>query len=420
MNKLFAILGIALTVVGIAPDVYAADVPNIVIPATSIEDFYQQGMQKLELKDFSGAIASFTQALTANPNNAEAYLYRALAYQRANDYESALADFKSALRLDTSYSDPIKTVERHPEFNSVYRIFKTARIQYFTEAIEQNPDDAQAYFYRGISRKNEDNQGALADFTTVIRLQPNNAEAYLQRGLSQTYSDSEKALADINEAIRLQPDHPEAYFARGQIYVLSGNLTQALPDIEASIRLNTTNPDAYGVRSHIRHKFGDIPGAIADLAQVIRLKPDQAAGLYTNRAELYLEIKDYQAAMADFTQAIRYSSDVKDFIGGGYPSYMAYGRRAALRYQLQDYRGAIADYTQMIRVTPLGSAFDGAVNSSDILAEVYFKRAEAHIKLKDQRSAIQDYQKAITYFQQRGWMTENYKKALQQLKNLQR
>ena len=107
---------------------------------------------------------------------------------------------------------------------------------------------------------------------------------------------------------------------------------------------------------------------------------------------------------------------------------MAYGRRAALRYQLKDYRGAIAqaltcqfaDYTQMIRVTPLGSAFDGAVNSSDILADVYLKRAEAQIKLKDRRSAIQDYQKAITYFQQRGWMTENYKKALQQLKNLQR
>ncbi len=112
-------------------------------------------------------------------------------------------------------------------------------------------------------------------------------------------------------------------------------------------------------------------------------------------AELHLKLKDTKSALADYTELIRYSTDVKSFGESGYPSYTAYAQRAKLRYDLKDYRGAIADYTQLIRVTPGGSAFDGAINSSDIWGEAYHNRSGSRERLGDIQGAIADLRAAI-------------------------
>jgi tetratricopeptide (TPR) repeat protein len=63
------------------------------------------------MKDYENAIRSYDRAIEINPNYAEAYLNRGIAYRNLKDYQNA--------------------------------------IRSYDRAIEINPNDAEAYFNRG-------------------------------------------------------------------------------------------------------------------------------------------------------------------------------------------------------------------------------------------------------------------------------
>jgi tetratricopeptide (TPR) repeat protein len=86
-----AFFGIIAVVVGSTPFVWSLPATSLVAQATNVEDAYSQGIQKLDLKDFQGAIASFNQVIEAKPRHAEGYLYRGLARQGTGDFMGALA-----------------------------------------------------------------------------------------------------------------------------------------------------------------------------------------------------------------------------------------------------------------------------------------------------------------------------------------
>ena len=75
----------------------------------------------------------------------------------------------------------------------------------YTEAIRLKPDDALAFFNRGITRRAKgDVDGALQDYNEAIRLRPDDADAFINRGITRkAKGDMEGALSDYNEAIRL-------------------------------------------------------------------------------------------------------------------------------------------------------------------------------------------------------------------------
>jgi Flp pilus assembly protein TadD len=102
----------------------------------------------------------------------------------------------------------------------------------FNKAIESDPEDAQAYYGRGIAymmkgryqrRRDYLGQGdidkAIADFTRVIRLGVTDPDVYMRRGATyQANGELDKAIADFTEAIRIAPTEPKAYSARANAY----------------------------------------------------------------------------------------------------------------------------------------------------------------------------------------------------------
>jgi tetratricopeptide (TPR) repeat protein len=94
-------------------------------------------------------------------------------------------------------------------------------IAQYTEAIRRNPNDVEAYFYRGNAylHKKGNLDKAIADYSQAIRLKPDLADAYSNRGDAYyEKGDYDKAIADCTQAIRLNSDDALAYYHRGRAY----------------------------------------------------------------------------------------------------------------------------------------------------------------------------------------------------------
>ncbi len=112
-------------------------------------------------------------------------------------------------------------------------------IDAFDEAIRQDPQDAIAYYNRGVAHSRLARfdtggaarwKGAIQDFDVAIRLNPQ-ADAYYNRGVAyRSLGQLERAIEDFGEAIRLNPQYAEAYYNRGAGYGAIGKSIEAERD----------------------------------------------------------------------------------------------------------------------------------------------------------------------------------------------
>ena len=66
---------------------------------TTNKDYHQQGMEKLQVGDFPGAIADFNQVLQLNSKDAVAFACRGFAHRRLGDNQKAIEDLQQAAEL---------------------------------------------------------------------------------------------------------------------------------------------------------------------------------------------------------------------------------------------------------------------------------------------------------------------------------
>jgi tetratricopeptide (TPR) repeat protein len=125
----------------------------------------------------------------------------------------------------------------------------------------------------------------------------------------------------------------------------------------------------------------DYDRAIADYTEAIRLNPDYATA-YNNRGNVYHNNKkDYDRAIADYTEALRID-----------PKYViAYNNRGRAYYNKKDYDRAIEDYNEAVRFDP-----DNAAAKSSLVA-AYHSRGDAYRNKKDYDRAIADYTEAVRF-----------------------
>ncbi len=109
IKQLITILGISTLLGGIPATVYAqAPLPRvqkIPVDKTSLQQFYNQGVQKLAQGNFNGAVEDFDKVLQLNPRYYEGYCLRGLAKAQLQDFQAALADYNQAIKLDSRHVD---------------------------------------------------------------------------------------------------------------------------------------------------------------------------------------------------------------------------------------------------------------------------------------------------------------------------
>jgi eukaryotic-like serine/threonine-protein kinase len=89
-------------------------------------------------------------------------------------------------------------------------ILPKVSLERYTQRIKANPNDVEAYHYRGHAyEKLGDHAKAIADFTDAIRLRPGDAHLHEFRGKSyRAIKEHAKAAADFEQSLKLKPEQP--------------------------------------------------------------------------------------------------------------------------------------------------------------------------------------------------------------------
>lgn len=132
------------------------------------DPYYRHGGVDCAKGDYDHAIVNLTKAIELNPNFAEAYNNRGIAYRKKGNHTCAIADY--------------------------------------TKAIELKPDFAKAYNNRGNAYSDKGNYGrAIDDYTKAIKLKPDFINAYYNRGIAYLRKDDhDRSAASLAKAKRLR------------------------------------------------------------------------------------------------------------------------------------------------------------------------------------------------------------------------
>ncbi|MTJ06427.1 tetratricopeptide repeat-containing serine protease family protein [Anabaena sp. UHCC 0204] len=174
------------------------------------------------------------------------------------------------------------------------------------EAIKINPNDALAYYNRGVVRSAlGDKQAAITDYNQAIKINPNDADAYYNRGnVRSALGDKQAAITDYSQAIKINPNYAYAYYNRGNARSALGDKQAAIADYNQAIKINPNYAIAYISRGNARSDLGDKQAAITDYNQAIKINPNDAYA-YHGRGNAYAALGDKFKAISDFQQAVR-------------------------------------------------------------------------------------------------------------------
>ncbi len=207
-------------------------------------------------------------------------------------------------------------------------------IQDYNQAIELNPQLAEAYYNRGLAKSRlGQNEEAIKDYDKAIELNPQLAEAYCNRGVAKNrLREYEEAIKDFNQAIELNPQDAKAYYNRGLSKYYLEEYEEAIRDYDQAIKLNPQLAEAYNNRGVSKSSLGKHREAIKDFNKAIELNP-QSAEAYNNRGYEKYSLGKNEEAIEDFNQAIEIDSKYAN----------AYNNRGNAKGKLGDTAGAEAD-----------------------------------------------------------------------------
>lgn len=234
-------------------------------------EWFEKGLRHTVGNEEDRGIEEYTNAIALNPDYAEAYNNRGIAYYNRGldtgdhrQFEQAVKDFRKVVVLKPgSYSAYFAQGVIY-----LYQKEYDKAIGELNKAIAIDPDEDVAYVGRGFiytQEKTKDVSKAVADFSKVIAGGGQwSAIAYSNRGgvfLNEKQYD--KAVDDFNKAIELSPRNATAYLGRGFSLAIKKQFSRAIEDLNRAIDLNPKKSDAYNVRGMVYAEIGN-PRAISD------------------------------------------------------------------------------------------------------------------------------------------------------------
>ena len=168
-----------------------------------VQNLFQSAKGWIAKGEYDQAIKDYSEAIKLKPDDADAWNSRGHACRLKGEYDQAIKDYSEAIRLDPSLA--IARINRR----QAYRLkgeYSPAELASAAEATKLKPDDADAWFKRGIDALEEgDYDQAIKDLSQTIKLKPDYHRAWRFRGWAYKELGNEaKAKADRLKAAELK------------------------------------------------------------------------------------------------------------------------------------------------------------------------------------------------------------------------
>jgi tetratricopeptide (TPR) repeat protein len=357
--------------------------------------YNNSGLAHASRGDYIQAITDYNRAIQLDPANtvykdnlqaaveavqkaAVDYNTSGLAYFNKKEYDRAIADYHEAIRLDpsnTAYGDNLQV----------------AREALAGQIAAERKAEAAAYNTSGLASFNKkEYDRAIADYNEAIRLDPSTTAYKDNLAAAQKAKADQIATVQAEAARKAEAERAAAQEALAAPYITSGNAYYdrgaydlAIADYSRAVQLAPSNT-VYKDKLQAARKTLSDQLEEARKAEVAARKAEVDA--YINSGNAYYAAKDYDRAIADFTEAIRLDPD----------NVVAYYGRGNCYYMKAYYAMAITDYTQALKFDPNhANAKKWLEEARKAEVKAYIDSGNAYYATKDYDLAITDYTQAI-------------------------
>lgn len=275
----------------------------------SPEYYLKRGNYFFVSGDYYKAIDMYTRALIEKHDYSDAYLSRALAYEKISNKIKAVDDYMQAIKYNP------KNTAAYNNIASLYieSGFYDKALYYVNKAIEIDPSYRYGYYNRGlVYYYTSQYSKSVVDFTKAIELSSNKmplaiyyrAVAYYKLGMLKD------AINDIDYLINTSNTNDVIYYTKAKImYDISPS--QAIYFIDRAIEIKQ-DPQYYYLRAVINEKLSKIDDAINDINNAIKLSNFTKASYLYYASDLYLKLKDTDSALKYCDMALKVDENTKD------------------------------------------------------------------------------------------------------------
>ncbi|MFP4058574.1 MAG: tetratricopeptide repeat protein [Candidatus Brocadiia bacterium] len=272
-------------------------------------------------------INELQEALRRDNRNAEAHFWIGKAYRHTSEYDRAAEHLEQAIQ-----NDP-RREEAYRELGSAYlELSKRKEAKGQPELASEYLQKAEDVGKSLLGREPDEKES----YEFLVELAMYRAGIYRRKGeLEKSRDQLDQALRYTTRVLEIDPEDVSTYFQR--IDILFGQKKYEACE-QACNEVLKVNPQLHKPKltlAKLHQVRGDLDGAIRIYTKMLEQKPTQIQARI-ERAKLYLELKKYEAALADANEAIRISNK------NPYANFI----RGAVYMQLKKLDAAVEEFRQ--------------------------------------------------------------------------
>ncbi|MCF6768278.1 tetratricopeptide repeat protein [Thiotrichales bacterium 19S11-10] len=254
-----------------------------------------------------------------------------------NKLKDAVEYFSKAIQLNPNH---------HESYNSLGIVLaKSDQIDQavinYQKAIQINPNFHQAYYNLAIALQKQNKlQDAVINYQKAIQLSPNFYDAYLNLAiLFAKQKKIEQAITNYKEAIRLNPNHEKTYYELGRLLAEINQLDQAVLCFKKTVELNPSHYKAYSDLGLALYNQNQFDKAMLNYQKAIQVNPNDY-NIYNNLGALFGKQNQFDQAISSYKKAIQINPQC----------YEAYNNLANIYRSQKKFTQAIDHYEKAIQL----------------------------------------------------------------------
>jgi tetratricopeptide (TPR) repeat protein len=171
----------------------------------------------------------------------------------------------------------------------------------FEGLTSRSPNDAKAFYYLGLCRKNLGNlNGAIESYQQAVSLDPKLMDAHINLGLALLdKGETDRALSELKVYLDASPEASDAHFNYALALETKGDLKEATAHYEKAASLDPEDPSPPVGQGDVARKQGNLQAALDYYEKARKIDPEMPELLFAE-GETLLEMKKTKQACLAF------------------------------------------------------------------------------------------------------------------------